>query len=375
MPSNLTPDQLGTLAKLQLKLSSLGVDGHFLPEVKVGPIVTLYKYVPTNATRVSQVENRADDLALALGVDCVQVSRLADGVGIFVPNAVKKLLRFTEAVGAVWNSKAKIPILLGMDHNGQTIVEDLTTLPHLLIAGSTGGGKSTLLNSVISSLMYCRSSDDIKLVLVDTKQVEFTQFQKAPHLLYPVVTSVRRVIDALDDLVSDVETRLQFMARSGAQNILQMHERGKKLSYVVLIIDELADILQDETRDEDEEGKPIGKKYGKQAEYLLGKIVQKARATGIHVIAATQRTSVKVVEGNIKANFPARITFRLPSETDSRTILGTSGAEQLLSQGDMLFISPNSPTIRRIHAPYASIEDIKTAVEMAKAKEESRVKI
>jgi S-DNA-T family DNA segregation ATPase FtsK/SpoIIIE len=368
----LPPDQLGTLAKLQLKLSSLGVDGHFLPEVKVGPIVTLYKYIPTNATKVSQVENRAADLALALGVDCVQISRLADSVGIFVPNKERKLLEFKNAVGAVWNSKAKIPILLGMDHNGETIVEDLTLLPHLLIAGSTGGGKSTLLNSVISSLMYCRSSDDIKLVLVDTKQVEFTQFQNAPHLLYPVVTSVRWVIDALDDLVSDVETRLQFMARTGCQNIAQMHERGKKLSYVVLIIDELADILQDETRDENEEGKPIGKKYGKQAEYLLGKIVQKARATGIHVISATQRTSVRVVEGNIKSNFPARITFRLPSEVDSRTILGTSGAEQLLSQGDMLFVSPNNPTIRRIHAPYASIEDIKAAVEMAKVNESRR---
>lgn len=365
----LTPDQLATLAKLQLKLSSLGVDGHFLPEVKVGPIVTLYKYLPTNATKVSQVEARADDLAIALSVDCVQVSRLADSVGIFVPNVEKSLLKFRDAVGAVWKSEAKIPILLGMDHNGVTIVEDLVKLPHLLIAGSTGGGKSTLLNSVISSLMYCKSSDELKLVLIDTKMVEFTHFEKTPHLLYPVVTSVRRTIDALEDLVQDVETRLQFMARSSCQNIQQMHEKGKKLSYVVVIIDELADILQDETRDEDEEGKAIGKKYGKQAEYLLGKIVQKARATGIHVIAATQRTSVKVVEGNIKSNFPARITFRLPSEPDSRTILGCSGAECLLSQGDMLFLSPNSPSIKRVHSPYASIEDIKTAIDIASQRE------
>ena len=366
MPSSLTPDQLGTLAKLQLKLSNLGVDGHFLPDVHVGPIVTLYKFVPSNATKVSTIEGRSDDLAIALGVDCIQISRLSDSMGIFVPNKEKKVLQFKESVGAVWTSKAKLPILLGMDHSGTIVVEDLTSLPHLLIAGSTGGGKSTLLNAIITSLMYCKSPSDLKLVLCDTKQVEFTHFQNAPHLLFPVCNSVIDVIMHLELLVDEVESRLKHLAKHSCQNIAQYNERFiNKLSYVILIIDELADILQDQTKEENDDGKPTGKSYGKQAEYLLGKIVQKARATGIHVIAATQRTSVKVVEGNIKANFPARITFRLPSEADSRTILGCSGAEYLLAQGDMLFISPNSPGIRRIHAPFASIEDIKIAVEMA----------
>jgi DNA segregation ATPase FtsK/SpoIIIE, S-DNA-T family len=366
MPNNLTPDQLATLAKLQLKLVNLGIDGHFLPDVSVGPVVTLYKFIPTNATRVSNVENRADDLAIALGVECVQVSRLADSIGIFVPNAERKLLEFKESVGAVWTSKAKIPILLGMNHLGNLIVEDLVTLPHLLIAGSTGGGKSTLLNSILTSLMYCKSPSELKMVLCDTKQVEFTHFTKAPHLLFPVATSVKDVINQLECLTEEIDYRLEKMAHSACQNIAQFNERIiTKMPYIILVIDELADILQDQTREEDSNGKAIGKSYGKQAEYLLGKIVQKARATGIHCIAATQRTSVKVVEGNVKSNFPARITFRLPAEYDSRTILGTSGAEHLLAQGDMLYLSPNSPAIRRIHAPYASIEDIKIAVEMA----------
>lgn len=368
MTSNLTPDQLQILAKLQVKLLSLRIDGHFLPEVSVGPIVSLYRFVPTNATKVSTVENLSDDMAISLGVESVQIQRLPseNAIGIFVPNAVRSVLQFKEAVSSVWTSKAKLPILLGMNHSGAIIVEDLTTLPHLLIAGSTGGGKSTLLNSIISSLIYCKSPTELKMVLCDTKQVEFTHFQKAPHLMFPVCTSVLDVITHLELLVDEVESRLKHLAKHSCQNILQYNEKfSNKIAYVILIIDELADILQDQTKEENDNGKAIGKSYGKQAEYLLGKIVQKARATGIHVIAATQRTSVKVVEGNIKANFPARITFRLPSEPDSRTILGSSGAEQLLSQGDMLFLSPNNPAIRRIHAPYASIEDIKVAVEMA----------
>jgi S-DNA-T family DNA segregation ATPase FtsK/SpoIIIE len=364
---SLTPDQLATLAKLQLKLSSLRIDGHFLPEVSVGPIVSLYRFVPTNSTKVSHVENLSDDMAISLGVESVQIQRLPseNAIGIFVPNKERTLLEFKKAVTNVWTSKAKLPILLGMDHTGNIIVEDLTTLPHLLIAGSTGGGKSTLLNVIISALMYCKSPSDLKLVLCDTKQVEFTHFKDAPHLLYPVATTVKDVINDLSDLVEDIDARLGNLAQHSCQNIAQYNERFSfKMPYVILVIDELADPLQDPTKEFDSDGRPT-KSYGKQAEYLLGKIVQKARATGIHVIAATQRTSVKVVEGNIKANFPARITFRLPSETDSRTILGTGGAESLLACGDMLYLSPNSPAIRRVHAPYASIEDIKVAVEMA----------
>jgi S-DNA-T family DNA segregation ATPase FtsK/SpoIIIE len=364
---SLTPDQLATLAKLQLKLSSLKIDGHFLPEVSVGPIVSLYRFVPTNATKVSHVENLSDDMAISLGVESVQIQRLPseNAIGIFVPNKERTVLQFKDAVSNVWTSKAKIPILLGMDHTGNIVVEDLVLLPHLLIAGSTGGGKSTLLNSIISSLIYSKSPSDLKLVLCDTKQVEFTHFAKAPHLMASIATTVKDVIDCLSDLVCDIDVRLSTLARYSCQNIAQYHERyPNQMPYVILVIDELADPLQDPTKEFDSDGRPT-KSYGKQAEYLLGKIVQKARATGIHVIAATQRTSVKVVEGNVKANFPARITFRLPSQVDSRTILGGSGAEHLLAQGDMLYLSPNSPSIQRIHAPFASIEDIKVAVEMA----------
>jgi DNA segregation ATPase FtsK/SpoIIIE, S-DNA-T family len=369
--SSLTPEQLGTLASLQLKLNSLGVEGDFLPTVVEGPVVTLYRFVPKNATRVSLVERLAPDMAIALGADVVQVRRMPgeNAIGIFVPNKIKKLLTFRDSVGEVWKkSEYRIPVGLGIDFTGKFIVEDLASLPHMLVAGSTGSGKSTWMNSVLAGLLYCRTSDQLRIVLSDTKQVEFTHFCGAPHLLFPPATNVKQSIDYLDFLVSEIDERLQKIGKSGFQNILQYNSHHKdnprnKLPYILLVIDELADLLMCDIKEEQDEG-PC-KRYGKIAEARLGTIVQKARASGVHVIAAVQRPSVKIVEGNIKSNFPARITFRLPSEADSRTVLGTSGAEQLLSQGDMLFLSPNNAAIRRIHAPLVEISDIQAAVELA----------
>ena len=383
----MTPDQVQTLARLAHKLASLGVDGEFLPTVSEGPVITLYRFVPKNATRVASVERLAPDLAVALGAEAVQVNRLPgeNAVGIFVPNKVKHSLEFKDSVTEVWKSyndpltnlatHQKLPICLGQDHMGRLVVEDLTSLPHLLIAGSTGGGKSTLLNSIIASFIYCIPSTDLKLVLCDPKQVEFNHFEAAPHLLMPIATSTRDILDALKDLVRDVETRLSMMAKYRCQNIAQFHALGHKLPYVVVVIDELADPLQDQTTelivDPVDGREKKSKPYGKQAEFALGKIASKARATGIHIIGATQRPSVRVVEGNIKANFPARLSFRLPSEMDSRTILNQGGAEHLLSQGDALYLSPNSPAVRRIHAPLAIKSDIEAAIEMALMKERS----
>lgn len=367
----LTEDQLKTLATLQVKLSSLGVDGEFLPTVSEGPIVTLYKFVPRNATRVTLVERVAPDLAIALGAEAVQVRRVDNAVGIYVPNKTKKLILFRDSVGHVWdaftNKRQRIPVLFGIDHMGSFVVEDLPLLPHLLIAGATGSGKSTFINSILASLIYVVPPDKIKLVLSDVKQVEFTQFTGAPHLLYPTATTIPETIDRLDWLIDEVNRRLSTLASRRCQNILQYNVlvNQSPLPYIVLVIDELAEILMDQTKEENDEGKPVGKTRGKQAEHKLSLIAQKARATGVHIIGATQRPSVKVVEGNIKANFPARVSFRLPSEIDSRTILGTAGAEQLLSQGDMLYLSPNTPAIRRLHAPLASMEDIQAAIEIA----------
>jgi len=365
---------LKTLATLQVKLTALGIDGHFLPTVSEGPVVTLYRFVPQNATRVQLVERLSDDMAIALGVEAVQVKRLPgeSAVGIYVPNKDKRPVLFRDSVLNVWNAysngKQRIPILFGIDHMGSYVVEDLPLLPHLLVAGATGSGKSTLLNSILASLIYSVPTDKLKLVLSDVKQVEFTNFIGTPHLMYPVSTSIADTMEQMEWLIDEVNRRLSQMARSTAQNILQFNAMARTpLPYVVFVIDELAEILQDQTKEEytDADGKIKYRKRGKRAEYQLGLIAQKARATGIHIIAATQRPSVKVVEGNIKANFPARVSFRLPSEADSRTILGTGGAEQLLSQGDMLYLSPNTPAIRRLHSPLASITDIQAAIEMA----------
>jgi len=371
---------LAVLATLQVKLASLGVEGHFLPSVSEGPVVTLYRFVPQNATRVSLVERVAPDLAIALGAECVQVKRLPgeQAVGIYVPNKDKKPVHFRDVVGNVWdaynNKKQRIPVLFGIDHMGSVVVEDLPLLPHLLVAGSTNSGKSTLLNSILASLIYTIHPTRLKLVLSDVKQVEFTNFIGTPHLLYPISTTIPETLDHLSWISDEINARLTKLAKASCQNITQYNFQQQErlfMPYILLVIDELAEILMDKSNEEQEipDGKGGTKiklvPRGKLAEHRLGIIAQKARATGVHIIAATQRPSVKVVEGNIKANFPARVSFRLPSEADSRTILNTSGAEQLLAQGDMLYVSPNSPAIRRLHAPLASIEDIRAAVDAA----------
>lgn len=371
--TNLSDNQLASLATMSLKLAALGVEGEFLPQVSEGPVVTLYRFVPKNATRVQLVERVAQDLAIALAVEAVQIKRIPGeaAVGIYVPNKDKKLVLFRDAVVHVWNAfekqKQRIPILFGIDHMGSFIVEDLPLLPHLLIAGTTGSGKSTLINAILASLVYTVPPDRLKMVLSDVKQVEFTNFVGAPHLLYPVSTSIKETLEQMDFLILEVNNRLTKLAKASCQNITQYNALGNQMSFILFVIDELAEILMCQTKELyiDDTGKERTRTLGKVAEYRLGLIAQKARATGIHVIAATQRPSVRVVEGNIKANFPARISFRLPSEADSRTILGTGGAEQLLSQGDMLYLSPNTPAIRRLHAPLASVEDIKQAIDIA----------
>jgi DNA segregation ATPase FtsK/SpoIIIE, S-DNA-T family len=376
--SQLDPKHLAILATLQVKLQSLGVDGHFLPQVSEGPVVTLYRFVPQNATRVSLVERMAPDMAIAIGAECVQVKRLPGelAVGIYVPNKEKKFVLFRDSVGHVWdaynNRKQRIPLLFGIDHMGSFVVEDLPLLPHLLVAGSTGSGKSTFLNSILAALIYTIPPTRLRMILSDVKQVEFTNFIGSPHLLYPVSTSIAETLEQMNWICDEVNNRLTCLAKAHCQNITQYNalESFHYMPYILFVIDELAEILLDKGREENDEGKPVGPTRGKLAEHRLGLIAQKARATGVHIIAATQRPSVKVVEGNIKANFPARLSFRLPSEADSRTILNISGAEQLLAQGDCLYASPNSPAIRRLHAPLASVDDIRAAVDVACRKQD-----
>jgi len=364
--SQQTDEQLRVTATLAMKIASLGLNAKFVDPISVGPIISTYRFLPQGSTKVSHLEAIAQDFALALGVEDVMVKRMPGevAVGVFVPNRERKYVNWRDIVGQLV-CDYEIPLLLGVDHLGKIVMEDLTLMPHLLIAGSTGGGKSTLLNSIITTIMYNCSANEIQFVIVDLKQVEFGHFIGSKHLLFEPATSIYQALERMQWTIDEMEARLKRYPREGHRNILENNNTYKnaKDPYIVIVFDELASLLLD-SRKEDEESRR-GPSLGKIAEGKLQQLAEKARATGIHIIAATQRSSVKVVEGNIKANFPARLTFRLPSEADSRTILGQSGAEHLLARGDMLFINPNKPGISRIHAPLASIEDIKACIEFS----------
>lgn len=369
-PSTLTAEQLKVMAKLGSKITELGYTCTFVPPIKEGPIVSVYRFKPTGTTRVSNIEGMASDFAVVLGTEDVFVKRMPgdSAIGVYVPNETRANISYLSTVQNVWNAKdiLKVPLNFGVDHMGTPEVEDLTTLPHLLIAGSTGSGKSTLLSAIISSIIYCKAPSDVRFILSDTKNVEFGHFIGAPHLVCDPLTSIYQTMEKMDWLIDEMNRRLKLLAAAGCRNVHELNTlfekspSNKKLGFLVLVIDELADLLS--SREKNDEDKVS---LGKLAEHKLATIVQKSRAAGVYVIAATQRPSVNIVSGSIKANFPARLTFRLPSEADSRTVLGFSGAEHLLSQGDMLYVSPNKPGLTRMHAPYARIEDIQAAVSMA----------
>lgn len=372
LTQQLTNEQLSVVATLSLKMSSLGVNAKLVEPISVGPIVSTYRFLPQGTTKVSHLEAIAQDFALALGVEDILVKRMPGevAVGIFVPNKERKYVNWRDVCSVPHRQPfddAWIPLMLGVNQVGAYVVEDLTEMPHLLITGSTGSGKSTLMSSLIATLIYNMSPSEIQFVLVDLKQVEFNHFIGAKHLLFEPATSVYQALERMQYLIDEMERRLKSFAKLGHRNILEYNTKMSiKIPYIVVMFDELASLLLDSRKQGREEEEPQrGPSLGKIAQGKLSQLAEKARATGIHIIAATQRSSVKVVEGNIKANFPARLTFRLPSEVDSRTILGTGGAEHLLARGDMLFSSPNKPGLTRIHAPLASIEDIKACVEFA----------
>ena len=343
--------------------------------------------MPFGSTKVSNLEALATDLALALGVEDVFVKRMPgeSSVAVFVPNKERRWVDFKDTVKNVWNSyvqwgsttpRLRVPLNLGVDYLGKPVVDDLSEMPHILVAGSTGVGKSTWLHSVIASLIYVTKPAAVRLVLSDTKQVEFRHFIGAPHLLFEPAWNVYRTLEQLDWCIEEMDHRLKTFGEAGCHNIHEFNslaavqsgtsaKLGQPRPYIVIVIDELYDLVCNDEKGESDSGDK--RKLGKIAEGKIGKIVQKARAAGVYLIAATQRPSVDVVKGSIKANFPARLAFRLPSDHDSRTVLsGQGGAEHLLSKGDMLFSSPTRPGLLRLHAPYTSNEDIKAAIEMAK---------
>lgn len=355
----LTSNHADVIAKLTAKLVQLGLPAKPSANVVTGPVLSIYQFTPCGATRVAQLENMSQDFSVILGREVLAKRMPGDTyVSVFVPNEKRSFVSFQDTMASLWknkNSKA-IPLNLGITMTGASLIEDLSDLPHLLVAGTTGSGKSTLLNTIICSIIATKNQHEVQFVMSDTKGVEFQAFTDLPHLIFPIAASPEETFKQMCLLVDEMEIRLRMIGKLGWKNIVEYNKAAlKPFPFVVFLIDELADVLTHR-----------GEKRGesKIATEKLNLLAQKARASGIHILAATQRPSVNIVSGSIKANFPARLSFRLPSDVDSRTVLGTNGAEHLLSRGDMLYISPHTSGITRAHAPITSREDVASLVSL-----------
>lgn len=319
-------------------------------DVNVGPRVTQYELKPPSATKLTKITALESNLALDLAAHSIRIEAPIPGkraVGIEVPNVRPAIVRVSSILGSSeWGSlDSNLGFVIGKDIAGKSVVADLARMPHLLIAGQTGAGKSVMINTLLSSLLYRNSPSDLKLILVDPKQVELTLYKDIPHLLTPVINEPEKCISALKWAVAEMERRLRTMAEVGKRDIGQYNEFKKEegMPYIVIVIDELADLMMMAARD---------------VESLIVRLAQKARAAGIHLVIATQRPSVDVITGLIKANVPARIAFTVASQVDSRTIIDQVGAEKLLGRGDMLLLTSDMPKPKRVQA--ALIEEDET---------------
>jgi S-DNA-T family DNA segregation ATPase FtsK/SpoIIIE len=339
---------------LEGKLRDFGVDGRVV-QVLPGPVVTMYEFEPASGIKVSRIVNLADDLALGMKALSVRIVAPVPGksvVGIEIPNVHRDavFLRDILASPAFQQAPSKLVLALGKDILGAPSVTDLAQIPHLLIAGATGSGKSVGLNSMICSLLLNAAPDEVKCIMIDPKMLELSVYDGIPHLIAPVVTHPKQAAAALHWAVEEMERRYRLLAEHGVRGIEGYNQShpDRRLPYIVVVIDELADLMLVARRD---------------VEDALTRLAQMARAAGIHLLVATQRPSVDVLTGIIKANFPARISFQVSSRTDSRTILDAIGAERLLGKGDMLFLPPGTSKLLRIHGAYVSEADIKRLVE------------
>jgi len=336
-------------------LLDFGIDGK-IKKINNGPVVSLYEFEPAPGVKVSKIINLSDDLARNTSSTSARVSTIPgkNTVGIEIPNESRESVYLKEIIGnEKFNKKEiKLPIAIGKSISGMPIIGDLTSMPHLLIAGTTGSGKSVCINTIIVSLLYRLSPDLCKFILIDPKMLELSAYEGIPHLLSPVITDSKKAASALGWTVREMNSRYKLMSKDGVRNIDGYNSKHKlKMPYIVVVVDEMSDLML---------------VAGKEIENYIQKLSQMARAAGIHIIMATQRPSVDVITGTIKANFPTRISFRVSSKIDSRTILGEQGAEQLLGNGDMLFMS-SANRIVRIHGPYVSEKEIEKITNVLRA--------
>ena len=371
--------EISSVSKILLKkLSEFNIEAD-VKNVNIGPIITQYELKPAPGIKVSKFSSLADDLALAIKAKSIRVQAPIPGrglIGIEVPNKNMKIIYLKDILESteMLNKTGKLIIALGKDISGQPMVADLTKMPHLLIAGATGSGKSVCVNTIINSILFRTKPEEVRLVLVDPKRIELSGYEDIPHLIQEVVTDSDDALKALNWGVSEMERRYELLQKYKVRNITGYNRKIKKLKknnddleddfmpFIVIIVDEFADLIMTAGRD---------------VEMPITRLAQMARAIGIHLILATQRPSTKVITGIIKANFPARIAFRVSSKTDSRVILDSNGAERLLGRGDMLFLPPGKANPVRIHGAFVNDPEIENLVEYLKTqpKPEQDIKI
>ena len=350
------------IEELLAKLQEFKVDGDVVRTYS-GPLVTTFEFKPAPNVKISKILNLQDDLAMALSAETIRIQAPIPGrdvVGIEIPNETVDTIYLREILESplFMESSSPLTVALGKDIVGKPFITDIKKLPHLLIAGTTGSGKSVGINAMILSLLYRNDPDQLKLMLIDPKMLEFSIYNDIPHLITPVITEPKKAIAALANMVGEMERRYKLMAENRTKNIDNYNEKVKSdgsaepFPFIVIVIDELADLMMN---------------GGKEVEYSIARLAQMARASGIHLIVATQRPSVDVVTGLIKANLPSRLSYRVGQRIDSKVILDAMGAESLLGRGDGLFTPPGSVGLVRLHAPWNTEEEIEEIVEFLKA--------
>ena len=343
---NTVQDESHSSEFLEKILLDFGVNGN-IKKVSHGPVVTLNEFEPAAGVKVSKIINLSDDIARNTSSESARIATIpgSNTIGIELPNNSRENVYLSEILNTTDFKKreVKLPIALGKSISGKPFVGDLFSMPHLLIAGTTGSGKSVCINTIILSLLYRHTPDKCKFILIDPKMLELSTYEGIPHLLCPVITEAKKAASVLGWVVKEMESRYRLMTKEGVRNIDGYNAKHKiPMPYIVVVVDEMSDLML---------------VAGKEIENYIQKLSQMARAAGIHIIMATQRPSVDVITGTIKANFPTRISFQVTSKIDSRTILGEQGAEQLLGKGDMLYMS-SANRIIRIHAPFVSDNEI-----------------